>query len=228
MILSKKMALGISLVAIALYWAYQISAQRSYNALPADFSTFALRIAIKKFILIGSIFLLLRLDGEGFEEIGVNRRPWLRHLGIGLGIGVAMFFVFNVGLGSIMGSLFPRPADSGPSVMAYFRQPANLLVWLPIGIFGGGVVEELQRIFVITRFEKWLGRPGLILGLILSSTMFGFGHLYQGLGIAIATSVSGAVLALVYLRQRSALEPIAAHALSDILAILGATIRAQG
>ena len=227
MTLSKRSALGISLAVIAMYWVYLIASQRSGHALPADFSAFALRVAINKCIVIGSIFLLLRLEGEWFGQIGVNRRAWPRHVGIGVGIGLAMFFVFNVGLSSIMGSLFPRATDSGPSVMAYFRQPANLMVWLPIGIFGGGVVEELQRIFVMTRFEKWLGRPGLVLGVILSSMMFGFGHLYQGLGIAIATAVSGAVLALVYLRERSALEPIAAHALSDILAMLGATMLAH-
>ena len=89
------------------------------------------------------------------------------------------------------------------------------------------MVEELQRIFIFTRFEKWLGRPGLILGIVLSSVMFGVGHLYQGLGIAISTAVSGVIFALVYLRRRSALEPITAHALSDVLAMLGAMLQAR-
>lgn len=57
--------------------------------------------------------------------------------------------------------------------------------------------------------------------------MFGFGHLYQGLGSAISTAVSGLVFSLVYLRRRSALEPIAAHAFSDVLAMLGATMLAR-
>jgi membrane protease YdiL (CAAX protease family) len=34
------------------------------------------------------------------------------------------------------------------------------------------------------------------------------------------------VFALVYLRRRSALEPVAAHAFSDVLAMLGATMLA--
>jgi membrane protease YdiL (CAAX protease family) len=123
-----------------------------------------------------------------------------------------------------MNGLIPRPPASGPSVMTFFKDPANLLAWIPIGIFGGGIVEELQRIFIVTRFEKWLGRPGLILGIVLSSAMFGFGHLYQGLGSAIATAVSGVVFSLVYLRRRSAVEPVTAHAFSDVLAMLGATL----
>ena len=111
--------------------------------------------------------------------------------------------------------------------MSFFKEPTNLLAWIPIGIFGGGVVEELQRIFIFTRFEKWLGRPGLILGIVLSSVMFGLGHRYQGLGIAIGTGISGGLLALLYLRRRSAIEPITAHAFSDVLAMLGATMLAK-
>jgi membrane protease YdiL (CAAX protease family) len=89
------------------------------------------------------------------------------------------------------------------------------------------VVEELERIFVITRFEQRWGRTGLVLGVVLSSVTFGLGHLYQGVGIAMATGVSGAVLALVYLRRRSALEPIVAHAISDVFAVLAATFLAH-
>lgn len=138
-----------------------------------------------------------------------------------------MFVGLNVALNSVMTSLIPKSSASGPSVMVFFKEPRNLLVWLPIGIFGGGVVEEIERIFILTRFEKWFGRRGLIAGVVLSSAMFGFGHLYQGLGTAIATAVSCVVLALVFLRRRSAVEPMVAHAFSDVLAILAATMLAR-
>ena len=177
--------------------------------------------------MLAALFLLLRLEGEGFKALGLSGHEWPKHLGIGLLFGLVMFVALNVALGSIMSSLLPRPAASGPTIMSFFKEPANLLAWLPIGIFGGGVVEELQRIFIFTRFQKWLGRPGLILGIVLSSVMFGLGHRYQGLGIAISTAVSGVLFALVYLRRRSALEPITAHAFSDVLAMLGATMQAR-
>ena len=44
---------------------------------------------------------------------------------------------------------------------------------------------------------------------------------------AISTAVSGLVFSLAYLRRRSALEPVAAHAFSDVLAMLGATMLAK-
>jgi membrane protease YdiL (CAAX protease family) len=222
MTVSKRTALGISLGAIALYWIYQIAWQRPDAPLPAHFSELVWRIVRNKIIVLIVIFLLLRLEGERFHALGLSGQKWPRHLGVGLLFGLIMFLALNVALSSVMASLLPRSAAHGPSILTFFKEPANLVAWLPIGIFGGGVVEELQRIFIFTRFEKWLGRPGLILGIVLSSVMFGFGHLYQGLGIAISTAVSGALLALVYLRWRSALEPITAHALSDVLAMLGA------
>lgn len=223
----KRTALGISLGVIVLYWIYQVVAQRAGPQLPAHFSELVLRIVRNKLIVFFTLFVLLRLEGEGLDSLGVRRDAWPKHLGVGLLIGLAMFVGLNVALDSVMNALIPRPPASGPSVLSFFEQPGNLLVWLPIGILGGGIVEELQRIFIFTRFEKWLGRSGLILGVVLSSVMFGFGHLYQGLGSAIATAVSGLVFSLVYLRRRSALEPITAHAFSDVLAMLGATMLAQ-
>jgi CAAX protease family protein len=227
MILSKRTALGTSLGVIVVHWIYQIVLHRSGPSLPAHFSELVVRIVSNKLIVFAAIFLLLRLEGEGFDRLGVTRHEWPKHLGLGLAIGFAMFVGLNVALDSVMNSVIPRPPSSGPSITAFFKVPQNLLAWLPIGIFGGGVVEELERIFVLTRFEKWLGGPGLILGVALSSAMFGYGHLYQGIGTAIATMLSGVVFSLVYLRRRAALEPITAHAFSDVLAMLGATMLAK-
>jgi membrane protease YdiL (CAAX protease family) len=223
----KRTALFFSLGVIVLHWTYQLVSQRSAPILPAHFSELVLRIVLNKLIVVAALVALLRVGGEGFDGLGVSRRGWPKHLGVGLAIGVAMFVGLNVALDSMLSSLIPKPPASGPSVISFFKEPLNLLAWLPIGIFGGGVVEELQRIFVLTRFERWLGRPGLILGVVLSSAMFGVGHLYQGVGTAVSTAVSGMVFALVYLRRRSALEPVTAHAFSDVLAMLGAAMLAK-
>jgi uncharacterized protein len=225
--LSKRSALGVSLGVIVLSWGYQLVSRHSSVTLPAGFGELVLRIVRNKLIVLAAILLLLRLEGEGLGALGVRRHAWAKHLGVGLAIGLAMFVCLNVLLDSVLNSWIPRPPASGPTILSFFKEPRNLLVWLPIGILGGGVVEELQRIFVLTRFENWLGRPGLVLGVVLSSAMFGFGHLYQGLGTAVSTAVSGAVFSLVYLRRRSAVEPIAAHAFSDVLAMLGAMMLAK-
>lgn len=225
--LSKQSGLRVSLSVIVLYWCWQILAQRAPQPLPAQFSDFALRVVRSKLLVGASLFALLRLEGEGLASLGCSPVEWRKRLGFGLAAGLAMFVGFNVALDSLFNALIPKAPTSGVSVLSYFEAPANLLLWLPIGVFGGGVIEELQRVFIITRFERWLGRPGLVLGVVLSSVMFGFGHRYQGLGTALSTGVAGITFALLYLRRRSALEPITAHAASDVLAILAATLLAK-
>ncbi len=223
----RRAALAISLAVIVLHWAWQLVAQRHGPRLPAEFSALVIRIAIQKTATLAAIVVLLRLRGDGPGAVGLRREAWAARLGLGLAIGLAMFVVFNVALDSVLNSVFPRHAASGPGVMAFFRSPRNLVAWLPIGIFGGGLVEELERIFVLTRFEAWLGRPGLVLGVVASSAMFGYGHLYQGVGTALGTALAGVAFSLLYLRRRSALEPVGAHAMSDVLAMLAATAIAR-
>ena len=78
--------------------------------------------------------------------------------------------------------------------------------------------EEIQRAFVLHRFEKTLG--GAAFGLVLWSLAFGVGHLAQGRDVAIATAALGAFWGLIYLRRRSVVSPVIAHAgfnLSEIL-----------
>ena len=219
-------ALYVSLAVIATYWLYELS-QRPNPALPATFPELVLAVVRNKLVVLIAIVLLLHWQKERFEAIGFSIRNWRTHLGVGLAIGVVMFVGLNVVLTSVMNSLITHPASNASSVMSFFKESRNLLVWLPIGIFGGGLVEEMERIFVITRFEKWLGRPGLVLGIVLSSAMFGFGHLYQGRAAALSTACSGLVFALVFLRRRSAIEPVVAHAFSDVLAMIAATLLAQ-
>src|SRR5476651_2024403 len=130
MTLSKRTALGISLGVIVLYWIYQIVSQHPDARLPAHFSEFVWRIVRTKLFVFAAIFLLLRLEGERFGGIGVNGLQWPKHLGIGLFFGVAMFIALNVMLGSALGSLLPRPAANGPTIMSFFKEPANLLAWI--------------------------------------------------------------------------------------------------
>ena len=223
--LPKRAALALSILAILASWVWQLTRAGTAGDIPQHFSELVLRIVRNKLLVFAALMLLLHLEGEGLAALGLTADRWRRRIALGIGLGTAMFVALNAGLSSVMQSLIP-PTPGAPSIMRFFRDPANLLMWIPIGVVAGGVVEELQRIFVITRFEKALGPTGLALGVILSSAMFGVGHLYQGLGNAISTAVSGLILALIYVRRRSAVEPIVAHAWSDVLAVIAATLLA--
>ena len=86
-------------------------------------------------------------------------------------------------------------------------------------LVAGGIREEIQRAFLLHRFEMWLG--GGTVGLVATSVAFGAGHFnLQGVDAGIATGLLGAFWAFVYLRRRSAIAPMVSHAGFDLLQIV--------
>ena len=91
-----------------------------------------------------------------------------------------------------------------------------------VAIVGGGVREELQRAFMLHRFEHYLGGP--VVGAIVLSVAFGLGHLPQGYDAGVITGVLGAFWAIVYLRRRSVLVPMVSHAGFNALEVLSVAL----
>ena len=82
----------------------------------------------------------------------------------------------------------------------------------------GGVREEIQRAFILHRFDVWLG--GGTVGLVVGSIAFGAGHIVQGYDAAIATGLLGVFWGVVYLRRRSVIAPIVSHSGFNLLELL--------
>lgn len=91
-----------------------------------------------------------------------------------------------------------------------------------VAIVAGGIREELQRAFLLRRFERHLG--GATVGVIVLSVAFGVAHQMQGWDVAIATGALGGFWAVVYLRRRSSVAPIVSHAGFNALEILRVTL----
>lgn len=87
--------------------------------------------------------------------------------------------------------------------------PADAGLFLAIAVVAGGLREEMQRAFILHRFEQDLGGAGL--GLVLFSIAFGAGHLDQGRDVAVATVGLGLFWGWLYLRRRSLVAPLANH-----------------
>jgi membrane protease YdiL (CAAX protease family) len=85
-------------------------------------------------------------------------------------------------------------------------------------MIAGGVREEIQRGFVLHRFERYLG--GGLVGLAIFSLIFGLGHLEQGYDVAVATAVLGAYWGAIYLSRRSILGPMVGHAGFNLAQVL--------
>jgi membrane protease YdiL (CAAX protease family) len=218
MLIQKRVALHLSLSIILLYWLYQLFVAKHGGILSSNFRDFVIKVAFTKLLHLTVIVLLLRIEKEGWHGMGFRLNNWKKQIAIGILLGLIMFLFISIGLTTALNTIFGKPAAS-ESILKYFSDPRNLYTWLAIGVLGGGVVEEVMRIFILTRFEKRFNKAGLYFALVCSSIIFGMGHLYQGTGSAISTGIYGLILGGVYIKRRSAIELITIHAFSDILAI---------
>ncbi len=84
---------------------------------------------------------------------------------------------------------------------------------------GGGFTEELIRAFVLTRFDKAFGTPGLVFAVVADSIVFGIGHSYQGSNGMVRSGIAGLLFALIFLQRRRVSDAMVAHAGFDLLGI---------
>jgi len=161
-------------------------------------------------LLVGLVLFFLRAHREPVREALFAHASTAREIGYGLLLVPASFFVIVLVL--VVMQLF------APSLHNVLHNPlqdlagtrAQTILFGFVVMVAGGVREEIQRGFVLRRFEQYLG--GAIVGLVLFSIVFGLGHLEQGHDVALATAALGAFWGLVYLARRSVLAPMVGHA----------------
>lgn len=123
---------------------------------------------------------------------------------------VPVVFLFVAGIVLTLRTLFPwmHTVKDNP-LEAYMSTPLHAAIFMVVVIVAGGVREELQRAFILHRFEQRLG--GIHVGLVLFTVAFGALHLEQGIDVAVAVGTLGLVWGLVYIRRRSAILPMVNH-----------------
>jgi membrane protease YdiL (CAAX protease family) len=170
-------------------------------------------------LLVGLILVLLYTHGERPRDVLFGRRPIAAEgvLGVLLipitfGIAVAVMLTvrrFAPSLHNI--------ADN--PLQGLLTSPRDAWLFALVVLVAGGVREEIQRAFLLHRFDVWLG--GIRVGLVVTSVAFGAGHYaLQGVDAGIATGLLGAFWGLVYARRRSSVAPMVSHAGFDLLQIL--------
>jgi membrane protease YdiL (CAAX protease family) len=93
--------------------------------------------------------------------------------------------------------------------------------WFVLVAITAGVCEEiLYRGFLIHYFRELPVSIGLIGALILSSCVFGFAHLYQGVVGIVQTTILGAIFGLIFIVTGSLVLPMVLHALIDLRILL--------
>ena len=174
--------------------------------------TFVFVLSITDSIVLVILMVVLeRAHGESAWLLWRGRRPPLREIALGLLLVPVAVLIVGVIIGSIR-TFVPglHNVPDNPLESLATGGPAGAALFGIVAIVAGGLREELQRAFLLERFERHLG--GETLGVVVLSVAFGLGHALQGWDAAIATGTLGAFWALVYLRRRSSIAPIISHA----------------
>jgi membrane protease YdiL (CAAX protease family) len=186
--------------------ASQISLQ--FFALSALLDTALVAILIRVF---------LRFSGETSRAVFLGDRSIATEFVRGAAllpilwvVVIALVFVLNVAFPSL------HNVPENPYGI-YMDTPLRSGVFIVVVIIAGGVREELQRAFILHRFER-LG--GAYAGLAIFGVAFGLMHLPQGIDVAIAVGVLGVIWGLIYIRRRSVIAPMVSHASFDVVQVL--------
>ena len=164
------------------------------------------------------VWLLLRAHGERPVAVLVGTRRVGGEMLLGIGLVPAALLIVAVTFG-VMVQVAPwlHNVPENP-LEALIRSPANAVWFGVVAMVAGGLREEVQRAFILRRFEQHLG--GGVTGLVVFSVAFGLGHLVQGWDAAVATGLLGAFWGIIYLKRRSVVAPIVCHALFNLTEIL--------
>jgi membrane protease YdiL (CAAX protease family) len=169
----------------------------------------ALSLADTALLIVMMVFFM-HVHGETARATWFGTGHTLREALIGLGTVP----VIVVGVGMVLNAI----RLFAPSLHNVENNPLEQLAATPgqaatfslVAIIAGGLREELQRAFMLRRFEQYLG--GATLGVWVLSVAFGLGHVMQGWDAVVTTAALGAFWAWMYLERRNSVAPIVSHA----------------
>ena len=160
-------------------------------------------------LLIALIFWLLRRHGEQPRDVFVGHRPVGGEVKLGVGLTAAVFALAVVVL-SAARVLFPSLHNVKENPLQDLIQtPVQAMILAVVATISGGLREEIQRAFILHRFEQHLG--GAHVGLVLYSLVFGLGHSLQGWDAVLTTAMLGAFWGWIYILRRSIIAPVVSH-----------------
>ena len=171
------------------------------------------------------MIVFMRAHCESATALWMGTRPVKREVVTGLLTVPLVFIMVGIILNAlrlVAPGLHNVPTNPLEQMATTPRQ-APLFAFL--AIVSGGVKEELQRAFMLHRFERYLG--GATVGLVSISAAFGLAHWIQGWDAVITTGALGAFWAGMYLRRRSSVAPVVSHAGFNSLEILRVALVGQ-
>ena len=178
---------------------------------------FAPLLLLDTVLLVGLVLIFLRTHGESPRDVFFGQRPWWPELRAAVPL-TAKAYAILLPVMLTVSVLAPwlHTVVRNP-LQDLLLAPGGAALFAPIAILAGGVREEVQRAFILRRFDGVFGRARP--GLVIWSLLFGLGHLAQGADAAVATALLGALWGVAYLRRQSIVAPVVSHAAFDLLQV---------
>lgn len=161
-------------------------------------------------VVLVLVTTFLHARNESVRELVLGARPPQREAALGV-LLTPPIVVGAVGALLLIGWLAPglRNVPDNP-LGAMLSTPGRALFFALVVVLAGGLREELQRAFILRRFDQHLG--GGWIGLVVFSIAFGLGHAIQGWDTVIVTGALGALWGALYLLRGSAVAAMVSHA----------------
>ncbi len=180
-------------------------------------------LGVVQLILVGAVVLGgVRMLGMRPRDIGVTSAGWRGDAALGLAVAAAWAIVQ-------FGLLFPATGGAArPDIAAILAMVdgswADVAWYLPLGVLGGGVAEELyNRGFIITVLAGIIGgsRGALLVAGLFSTVFFALGHLPVGWVAWADILVPSAAYVGLFLGTGRLVAPMVAHAAWNTVAVIG-------
>jgi membrane protease YdiL (CAAX protease family) len=161
-------------------------------------------------LVVGLVFLFLRAHRERARDVLIGQRPIWREVLAGVALLPVVFMLALVTLALIF-MIAPQLHNVSRNPMQDLMQnPRDAAVFGIVVMIAGGVREEIQRGFILHRFDQYLG--GGAVGVVVHSALFGLGHVDQGWDATLTIGALGAIWGTIYLIRRSIVAPMVSHA----------------
>lgn len=169
-------------------------------------------------LLLSLIAMFLAVHRERPRELLLGTRPIATEVALGVPLAFAALIIGAATLLTVRAIAPWMQTEPTNPFQGLIQTPRDAMLFVLVAVIAGGVREEIQRAFLMRRFERWLG--GSTVGLIVTSIAFGGGHSVQGYDAVIATGVLGAFWAFIYLRRRSVVGPMVSHTGFNLVQLL--------
>jgi len=202
----------------AYLFANGLLSDQPYSA--RDFILYATVISLP--IIVGLLLLLRFLCGEKPRELNLKPGKWTSDLLAAVVLSVVTLAA-NIVSNALLANFLPAPPNT--AVINLFRwlnqTPGMLALFLGVLLWIGVAQEELTRVFLLSRLWKVWPAPALVCtALLLSASLFGLSHAWQGPTRIVSAGIYGLIMGLFYLRYGRVGPMIISHYLTNALQVV--------